>query len=286
MLIALCPPPPALRQPRPPPSASLLASQETHPYYVLQRMAAVDAKAAAEMQAAAGGAATRPVFQAPWGPLRYLADPAIAPYAVLAFTLFGCMFASIIIMPLALAQPPYNLNEAMIGVAFLAGGIAGLLASPVGGVLADKAHARWEVQARVLPASLAALVFMPAGQLVFGWTLEAQAPLVGPLAGQVLIALGLSMVLPGVFSYISVVKQREAGAAAGAVQATMFVLAGVLILVSAPAVSAIGVGAFQTILAGVCAAAAAGSLAAIALAWRRQQRAAAAAPADADAEAS
>lgn len=51
--------------------------------------------------------------------------------------------------------------------------------------------------------------------------------------------------------YISTVKQANASAAAAGVNCGMFMLAGVLILVGAYAVQAMGVGPFFTLLAGV-----------------------------------
>ena len=51
--------------------------------------------------------------------------------------------------------------------------------------------------------------------------------------------------------YISTVKQANASAAAAVVNCGMFVLSGVLILVSVYAVSAMGIGPFFTLLAGL-----------------------------------
>lgn len=51
--------------------------------------------------------------------------------------------------------------------------------------------------------------------------------------------------------YISSIKQSAAGSAIASVQATMFVAAGVLIMVSSVAVQAIGIGPFFTIMAGL-----------------------------------
>ena len=54
-----------------------------------------------------------------------------------------------------------------------------------------------------------------------------------------------------VLRYVSSIKQSAAGAAIASVQATMFVSAGVLIMVSSVAVQAIGIGPFFTIMAGL-----------------------------------
>lgn len=51
--------------------------------------------------------------------------------------------------------------------------------------------------------------------------------------------------------YISTVKQANASAAAAVVNCGMFVLSGVLILVSVYAVNAMGIGPFFTLLAGL-----------------------------------
>ena len=62
------------------------------------------------------------------------------------------------------------------------------------------------------------------------------------------------------FRFISSVKQSSAGAAISSIQFTMFISAGVLILVSSVAVNAIGFGPFFTILAGFQAIAASNAL--------------------------
>jgi hypothetical protein len=75
--------------------------------------------------------------------------------------------------------------------------------------------------------------------------------LVGIFAGMVLTSFGCAMYLPGVFAYITTVKQSAASAASAAVTSLMFIMSGVIVLVSAIATRAMGYGPWFTILAAL-----------------------------------
>lgn len=125
--------------------------------------------------------------------------------------------------------------------------------SPLGGRASDVAGAKWSrvPQARLVFNVAAALVVMPAGLLVYGWTLDRGTHIVGPLVGHFVIGVASAAYLPGMFGYISTIKQQNASAAAAAVQASMFIIAAVLIYASVSGVSNLGFGWFFTLLAAI-----------------------------------
>ena len=184
---------------------------------------------------------------------RLIAEGSIAPYAWAALINFAAMFGSLMVLPLVLQAPPYSLNSALIGVAYVPIGLGGFLVSPLGGKLADVAAGKYPSfpQGRLLPATFIALVLMPISLLAYGWTLHYKTNLAGPLIGHFFVGVALSVYFPAIFSYITVTKQQEAGSAAAAVQALMFIMAGVFVLISIPITDAIGVGPFLSIVAGI-----------------------------------
>jgi hypothetical protein len=99
-------------------------------------------------------------------------------------------------------------------------------------------------------AAVAALV-MPIGLLLMGWSLAVRTHIIAPLAGHFLIGAACAIYLSGLLSYISTIKQANAGAAGAAVQAIMFSAAAVLISANVPGVQMLGVGGFFSVLAGV-----------------------------------
>lgn len=140
-----------------------------------------------------------------------------------------------------------------VQVAFLADGIPGLMGSPLGGILFDRAAAKYptEPEARLVYNTLLVLITMPSGLLLYAWALHSKAHLVAVLAGMVLTSFACALYLPGLFGYLTTLKQSAAAAASAAVQSMMFVMAGVIILVSAVATKAIGYGPWFSLLAGI-----------------------------------
>eukprot|EP00878_Enallax_costatus_P011335 GHUV01011836.1.p1 GENE.GHUV01011836.1~~GHUV01011836.1.p1 ORF type:complete len:533 (+),score=142.22 GHUV01011836.1:700-2298(+) len=224
---------------------------ETHQYRVVRTLSRTDPAAVKLIAEAEGILSRRPTFAAPWVPLKYLTERDIVPYALLTMSSFGVMFASLTEWPVKMSQPPYSLSEAMIGVSYLAMGVAGFVGSPLGGRASDVTAAKWNLvpQARLIANVAAALVIMPAGLLLYGWTLHYNTHIVGPLVGHFVIGVASAAYLPGLFGYISTIKQQNASAAAAAVQASMFVIAAVLIYASVAGVQSLGFGWFFTLLA-------------------------------------
>jgi len=100
-------------------------------------------------------------------------------------------------------------------------------------------------------STLSTLLIMPPSLLLYGWALDFKTNLAACLIGQFFIGAGCASYLPGIFGYLSAIKQSAAGAASAAVQTSMFSSAGILIIVSSVAVNAIGMGPFFSILAGL-----------------------------------
>eukprot|EP00882_Tetradesmus_deserticola_P023216 GHRQ01025261.1.p1 GENE.GHRQ01025261.1~~GHRQ01025261.1.p1 ORF type:complete len:154 (+),score=60.95 GHRQ01025261.1:347-808(+) len=96
-----------------------------------------------------------------------------------------------------------------------------------------------------------ALVLMPVGLLIYGWTLAYSTHIVGPLVGHFVIGAASAAYLPGLFGYLSTIKQQSASAAAAAVQAAMFFAAAALIYISVYGVQGLGIGGYFTLLAGI-----------------------------------
>jgi len=141
----------------------------------------------------------------------------------------------------------------VLQVAYLADGIPGLIGSPFGGMLSDRSAAKHptEPEARLAHNTLIAMVTMPAGLLIYAWALHAKTHLVAIFAALALSSFGCAAYLPGLFGYITTLKQSAAAAASAAVQSMMFVMSGVIILISSVAVRSIGYGAWFTILAAL-----------------------------------
>ncbi len=239
----------------------LLGFKETHPHYVLAQLRKSDPAAADKITEAAS--ITQPAFQAPWRPLRYFFEHAVAIHATATFVTFAVMFASLIELPLVVAKAPYYMSEAATGAAYLAEGLGGFLASPIGGKLADMAGRRYGSrcpEGRLLYNTIANTIIMPSALLLFGWSFHYRTHLAVPLVAHFFIGVACSQYLPAIFSYLSVAKQQEAGAAGAMVQSLMFVGAAVVIAVSGIIVSAIGVGPFFSILAGLMLAVSAAAL--------------------------
>jgi hypothetical protein len=128
-----------------------------------------------------------------------------------------------------------------------------LVASPIGGKASDITAAKWPQlpEARMMYNVASALLVMPVGLLLYGWTLASNTHIFGPLVGHFVIGAASACYLPGMFGYLSTIKQQSASAAAAAVQAAMFFSAAALIYISVYGVQGMGIGGYFTLLAGL-----------------------------------
>jgi hypothetical protein len=88
----------------------------------------------------------------------------------------------------------------------------------------------------------------PAGVLASAWTLQAGAHLAGVLIAVGAACFGCGIYLPGIFSYITTVKQSAAAAASAGVQSMMIFVSGILVLVGSVATGRLGPGWWFMIL--------------------------------------
>lgn len=138
-------------------------------------------------------------------------------------------------------------------VALLSPGIAGLIAGPLGGIVSDRfgaAHPGLPV-ARLIPNTFTLTAVGCAGLLVSGWTLHTSPHLALTLAPVCAACFGYTMYVPGLFSYITTIKQSAASAASGGVQSMMTLMCGVMVLAGSFVIKHVGYGWWFTGLACV-----------------------------------
>ncbi|KIZ03910.1 Bicyclomycin resistance protein [Monoraphidium neglectum] len=228
----------------------LLVIQETHHFYAARRV-----------RASKGGEAVvfveeihAPHFDPPYQPLWHLVDRHIAPFAIVTVTLFACMFSTMIILPIVLSLPPYSFSESIIGVATgVPFGVGGLIAAPIGGLMADRCARRWAgaLEGRMVYATIMALAVFPLGALLFGWGMHFTIPAAAALLGGFFINFSMTSHMPATMSLISIHKQRYAAAAGGGLHALQFIAAGVLVQATPTGTAAMGVGPWMSMLVGV-----------------------------------
>jgi MFS family permease len=213
-----------------------------------------------------------PVLVSPFHPLAFLVEKDLAPFVAVGGTCFASMFVALTSFPLALAQPPYALNEATIGICYLPIGVSLMLGSQIGGRLSDKFVARAGPGApacvRLVP-SLAGALFLPLGCIVHGLCLAYQAPLGAVLLGHALVGLGQALFGPGVMAYTTTIKQKDAAGVSAASMALNFALSGVLISAAVPLQEALGVHGLYGLLAAANVAMLGWAAGYIAVMWRK-----------------
>lgn len=231
----------------------LLVVPETHQYMVLQRLEKSDPAAAKMIAEAEAIRASPPVFQAPWAPLANICRLSALPHALISMLSFGAWFAVLGELSTLLGRAPYNFSQSLIGISFIPMGVAGMIASPLGGWLADKsaAAAPGFKFARLQWGNLCTLIIMPAGLLLFGWSITCNLHIAGPFMGTVLASAGAFAYTPCYFSWLANMNQQQAASVTGAAQAMVFVAAGVVFEGASVGVATMGAGGFMTVLAGL-----------------------------------
>lgn len=244
---------------------------ETHHYRNLRRMHKKDPAAAADVHERDDIFATPPVFKTPFYVMSILMEKQVIMHAIITLISYASWFCALTELPIALALPPYNLSPALIGVCYVPGGVAGVLASPIGGRLSDKSAAAHPSQpmVRLYYNTIIVGTLLPAALLLFAWSVHYKLHLAVILVAQFFIGLAAAGYVPSVFGYLTAIKQQGAGAAASGIHSTMFIMAGVLILVASAAVQGIGFGYFFTLVAGLNLLAAGAAVVQI---WRRREQ--------------
>jgi MFS family permease len=235
---------------------------ETHQFLVLERLQKQDPAAAAGITEAAAISAYPPKLKMPWRPLATLFNLTCAVPSLIALMSFACFFVVLGQLSTVLAVAPYNLSQAVIGACMLPMGLAGMIASPLGGWLADRAAAAAANGAKddesssskylrlkgctLLTASLA-----PVGLLAVGWAVDYQLHAIAACAGSVLVAAAAFAYFPAYCSWLANLDQQAAALVTGAAQAMSFLVAGGVFQFASAAVVALGLGKLFSVLAGV-----------------------------------
>jgi hypothetical protein len=139
-------------------------------------------------------------------------------------------------------------------VANLPLGIGCFLVGPFGGRWADAGARRWNSSpaGRMVPGTLAAFFLFPPATLAYGWTLDKQLNLAGPLIASFFMGASICAFFPGCMSYVSILKQHAAAAAGGALQSMMFISGGLFIQITPLGIASMGLGPWISLLVGVC----------------------------------
>ncbi|KAI8472338.1 MAG: major facilitator superfamily domain-containing protein [Monoraphidium minutum] len=250
---------------------SLFTLKETLQYRVLCALRAAEGDAAADAVEEAPHI-TKPKLEGPWRSVMYLFEASIAPYALIAILSQAAMIAAVAALPGRIAVPPYSLDASQIGLAMLPVSLGSLIASPFGGILADLSARRLPAapSGRMLPGALCAAGMFPVLLVAYGWLLQTGGPLAGVLAVTTFIGMPLCIYMPGLFSFMTILKQAHAGAANGIIQSATHIMQGVLTQVTPLAIVSMGFGGFLTLLAALVFVNAA---AALLLIWRDASRA-------------
>eukprot|EP01112_Ceratiomyxa_fruticulosa_P007562 TRINITY_DN1967_c0_g2_i1.p1 TRINITY_DN1967_c0_g2~~TRINITY_DN1967_c0_g2_i1.p1 ORF type:complete len:525 (+),score=72.02 TRINITY_DN1967_c0_g2_i1:262-1836(+) len=221
---------------------------ETHPYFVLTRK-----KTIAEGRNIIEAKDLRKPKMLPfYDPILFLGDTKLLSHVLVLPILFMTMFISMVQLPIVLAQPPYNLNEALTGVCFIPTGFGMLVGCVITGRLSDHAALKFKPTVGRLFYSCFIAWITPIAALIFGWSFQYKTNLAIPLVFSFVLGFGCSSFFPALMAYVSGVKQEKAAAASALVNFLMFILAGVGVWVSPSIVAAIGIGPLFTIAAGLC----------------------------------
>lgn len=202
-----------------------------------------------------------PRMMMPWTVAAFIFDPELSAYYAIEVTTFACMLTSLTLLPLFLAEAPYNLAPGILGVTFLPVGAAMLLGAIVGGNLSDWSAARYSHTPHgIMIATLFVSIICPFGTAGFGFSLQNGAPLSAVLITQCLMGFGQSVVMPSTLSFLSTMRPDNAGAAGSAMLFLSFLLAAVSIAVSTIISAEIGVGYFFLIISAITSVATASAL--------------------------
>jgi predicted MFS family arabinose efflux permease len=116
--------------------ATALLVKETLQYKTIASLSPAEA---ATIREAPNILANPPRFGSVWAPLVAVCDKQVVLHLLQATVGFACMLSAQIELPGQLIAPPYSMGPGHIGAAMIAAGGAGMIASPAGGKLFDRA---------------------------------------------------------------------------------------------------------------------------------------------------
>lgn len=171
---------------------------ETHQYMVLSRLRSKDAPRVQAITESSKILAAKPVFQPPTGVLKYLYHKDFAPCIFANGWGTACVFCVMTVRPLYAPEPPYNLNQALVGVTYVVCGLGAVIGSLLGGRMSDRGAVVFgqKPEGRVVFDLGFAAVSMPFGLLLFGWGIAAHYNLAVILVALFLVGFGTSSLQP------------------------------------------------------------------------------------------
>lgn len=194
-----------------------------------------------------------PTFVPPWVILGLLFDRELFVTFVMNAFAFATMFTSLTVLPVYLANEPYNLSPGLVGVTYLPVGVTMMLGAVVGGRLSDYSAAKFNMakEGRMLyPVIISSAITI--GSIGFGLTLFYGVNLAGPLLTQALLGFCQAVLMPTTNAYLTAKMPDKSGAASACFFFLCFAFAAISVSFSLIISNAIGVQYFFIILGLVC----------------------------------
>ena len=193
-----------------------------------------------------------PEMMMPWTVAAFMFDLELSAYYVTAGLTFACMFTSLTLLPIYLAEAPYALSESIVGATFLPVGIAMLLGAVTGGILSDWSRIRYFSSPHgIMLVNLLLSCACPLGTVGFGFSLQGGKPLYAVLITQCILGFGQAVIMPSTLSFLSTVRPDSAGAAGSTMLFLCFAFAAVSISISTVVADLIGVGFYLLIISAM-----------------------------------
>jgi MFS family permease len=193
-------------------------------------------------------------FEKTWIPLTYLADLAIVPYIAVMTTTFATLYTSLTLFSTYLSKSPYNYTETIIGVLFVPWGVAMFATSLISRWLSDKAskyYGHEKCPEGRLVSAFALSILHPIGLAIYGWTFHYKLIVAGPIIGGILLSIGQAILEPALSAYLTVKKQKEAGAVCAANIFLSFCAAGIIVTIDVPLENAMQARPYFSLMCGI-----------------------------------
>jgi len=184
----------------------------------------------------------KPKYIYPWEPLLYILDSRMTAYYTAMGLQFAAMFTSLtLLLPFRLTASPYNLDAAIVGVAYLPVGVGMLIGAVCGGMMSDMSAKKYsKTYDGIVAYPLIFSYLNSIGCLGYGYTLHYSVHIAGPLIFHFLIGIGQSVLMPALMGFFSSYKQQNAAAANSVGMFLCFGLAALWISFSIPLANTVG----------------------------------------------
>lgn len=196
----------------------------------------------------------KPTFTMPWEALSLCIDPTVAFFLYEQSIAFAIMFSSMTLLPIWLAEDPYNMSENMVGITFLAVGIGMLIGAVHGGMLSDysaaQPHLKQCPEGRLYYTQLM-IPLVILGGMGFAYSLQYGANLGWVLASQFVLGYGQSAIMSGVMAFLTAAKPSTAAAASAVSMFLCFAFSAVCTAVGVTAAEKVELSGFFWILSGI-----------------------------------